>query len=467
MTLMQILAKRNLGRRRGENARRVPPLHACWIASCVLVWAVAGLSPVSAQTDGVPNEQTLEESLRKKPVTPKASPNPGTTKKAAEPAGDSPAPPKPAHRGTVIPMVVVSDAACALEVNGDPIAALEPGAVKKLSVYPGDQLVKCASTEEPGEIYSAVQNIKAGEQAVLQIGLASRIAAVRQKREAQAQSLAAEDELWAQAGQNGSAANLQAYLDKYPDGRFADQAKEFLTEATRRAEEDAAQKRVEIARHLPARPDLPLPVGDDIWGALENSPYYMNLPRRTRKVTVKVSSTVHGEPTKGSSLSWSQATTRDIVPLGDKCVMLHSVTRKSEASDAPSDVMDEYQCGELKLESVVNGKVIRAASLSDVQAFLQDDTALREKPPCEVPSSGPASAFHVSLAGTATRYGCGSGEYYFEDLNVWLYELGELDPEKQQYILPSPGYHFDSVADGASGGKTTTTYAAFSWTDNN
>jgi hypothetical protein len=454
---------------------------------------VSGLSPAGAQTDGVPNEQTLEESLRKKPVTPKA-PNAGATTKAAAPDGASP-PPKPAHHGALIPMVVVSDAACTLEVNGDPIAALEPDIVKKLSVFPGDQLVRCASTEDPGEIYSAVQNIKAGEQKVLQIGLAARIAAARQKREAQAQSLIAEDELWAHAGQNGSAANLQAYLDKYPDGRFADQARGFLTEA-RRAEEDAdwkraaastklpavqayiekypagrylesAQQRAEFVRNLPARPDLPFPVGEDIWEALENSPYYMNLPRRIRKLTVSVSSTVRGEPTKGSSVNWSQVTTREIVPLGDKCVMLHSVTRKSEARDSPSDITDEYQCGELKLESVANGKVIRAASLSDVEAFLQDDTALREKPPCEVPSSAPANTFHAALTGTATRYGCSSGEYYFEDLSVWLYELGEMDPQRQQYIIPSPGYHFESVADGDSGAKIRTTYDAFSWTDGN
>lgn len=445
---------------------QVPQLRASWIAFLALTWAVSGLSPVGAQTDGVPNEQTLEESLRKKPVTPKPAPNPATTKKVAEPAGTASAPPKPAHRGALIPMVVVSDAACALEVNGDPIAALEPNAVKKLSVYPGDQLVKCASTEEPGEIYSAVQNIKAGEQTVLQIGLAAQIAAVRQKREVQAQSLTAEDELWAQAGQNGSAANLQAYLDKYPDGRFAGQARGFLTEATRRAEEDAVQQRMESAKRLPVRPDLPFPVGDDIWTALENSLYYLNLPHRTRKITVSVSSTVHGDPSNGSSLNWSQATTRDIVPLGDKCVMLHSVTRKSAAGDAPLDVTDDYQCGQLKLETVVGGKVIRAASLSDVETFLQDDKASREKPSCEVPSSGPASAFHPALTGTATRYGCGSGEYYFEDLSVWLYELGEMDPEKQQYVLPGPGYHFASVADGNPGGKITTTYDAFSWTDN-
>ena len=136
-------------------------------------------------------------------------------------------------------------------------------------------------------------------------------------------------------------------------------------------------------------------------------------------------------------------------------------------ADAPPDVTDEYQCGELKLETVVGGKVIRAASLSDVETFLQDDKASREKPSCEVPSSGPANAFHAALTGTATRYGCAAGEYYFEDLSVWLYELGEMDTEKQQYILPGPGYHFESVADGDSAGKITTTYETFSWTDRN
>jgi hypothetical protein len=472
-----------------------PPLHACWIASLVIGWAASGLSPAGAQTDGVPSEKTLEESLRKKPATPRAAPNSGTTKKVAEPLSGSAAPPKSSRPGTLIPMVVVSDTACSLEVNGDPIAALEPGAVKKLSVFPGDQLVKCASTEEPGEIYSAVQSIKAGEQSVLQIDLAARIAALRQKRESQAQNLAAEDELWAQAGQSGSATNLQAYLDKYPDGRFADQAKGFLTEATQRAAEDAdwkqaatstqlpavqsyvekypggryldaAQQRMEFIRHLPARLDLPFPFGDDVWEALENSPFYMSLPRRTRKLTVTISSTVHGEPTKGASLSWSQTTTRNIVPLGDRCVMLHSETRKSEAGDVPSDVMDEYQCGELKLETVLRGKLIHAVSLSDVETHLQNDKALRGKPSCNVPSSGAANAFHVALTGTATRYGCAPGEYYFEDLNVWLYELGELDPEKQEYVLPSPGYHFDSVG-GDSEGKLTTTYVAFSWTGDN
>jgi len=459
-----------------------------------LAWAASGLYPVAAQTNGVPDEKTLEEALRKKPAA-KPSPNPAATKKAAGQANDSPESPKPTHRGTLIPMVVVSDVACTLEVNGDSIAVLEPGAVKKLSVWPGDQLVKCASTEEPGEIYSGVQNVKAGEQSVLQIVLAPRLEAVRQNREAQAQSLIAEDELWAQAGEHGTADNLRAYLDKYPNGRYVEQAKGSLAESARRAEEDAdwkraarstqmavvqayvdkypagryldaAQERIAFVKQIPARPNLPFPIGEDTWETLENSSFYMDLPRRTHKVTVQISSKVLGEPINGStSAIWNQATTKEIVPLSDKCVLLHTVKRKSDPTGAPPEVIDDYQCGALKMGTVGDGKLTGAVSLSDVQAFLDSDKALREKPTCEIPSSGPANAFHPALTGIATRHGCSSGDYYFEDLNVWLYELGEMDPQKQQYVVPSTGYHFESVADGGSGGKITTSYEAFSWTD--
>ena len=464
------------------------------IVLVALAWAASGLYRAAAQTNGVPDEKTLEEALKKKPAA-KPSPNSAATKKAAGQANASPESPKPAHRGTLIPMVVVSDVACTLEVNGDSIAVLEPGAVKKLSVWPGDQLVKCASTEEPGEIYSGVQNVKAGEQSVLQIVLAPRLETVRQNREAQAKSLLAEDELWAQAGEHGTPDNLKAYLDKYPDGRYVEQAKGFLAESARRAEEDAdwkraarstqmavvqayvdkypagryldaAQQRITFVKQIPARPNLPFPIDEDTWETLENSSFYMDLPRRTHKVTVQISSKVLGEPINGStSAIWNQATTKEIVPLSDKCVLLHTVKRKSEPTGTPPEVIDDYQCGALKMGTVGDGKVIGAVSMSDVQAFLDSDKALREKPTCEIPSTGPANAFHPALTGIATRHGCSSGDYYFEDLNVWLYELGEMDPQKQQYVVPSSGYHFESVADGGAGGKITTSYEAFSWTD--
>jgi hypothetical protein len=471
---------------------------ACGIA--LLAWA--GISPgvahAQAQTDGVPNEKTLEDLLRNKPPPKVPPPTVPAAKKDAAATNASPAsgstPKPPAHRGTLIPMVVVSDAACALELNGDTVSVLEPGAVKKLSVWPGEQLVKCSSSEEPSEVYSAVHNIKAGEQTVLQITLAARVETARQKREAQTQSLAAEDELWAKAGPTGSAASLQAYVEKYPNGRFVDQAKGFLADSTRRAEEDAdwqrvatsgqpaavqsyvekyptgryreaAQQRIEFLKRVPARPALPFPVGDDIWDVLENSTFYLDLPRRSHKVTVQISSTTRSERTKTASANRSETTTREILPLSDKCVVVHSVARKTEPAEAPPEPIDEYQCGQLKLETVVGGKVVRAASLSDVQTFIESDKAQRDKPACDVPSSGPASEFNAALTGAATRYGCAPGEYFFEDLGVWLYELGELDAEKQQYIVPSPGYHFESVADGDPGSKITTTYDSFSWTD--
>jgi hypothetical protein len=42
-----------------------------------------------------------------------------------------------------------------------------------------------------------------------------------------------------------------------------------------------------------------------------------------------------------------------------------------------------------------------------------------------------------------------------------------MDPQKQQYVVPTSGYHFESVADGDAGGKVTTIYEAFSWTASN
>ncbi|HXA34895.1 MAG TPA: hypothetical protein VNW26_01055 [Steroidobacteraceae bacterium] len=479
-----------------SHARRKVASAACGMVVLAFAWASSGVLPVRAQSNGVPDQETLEEALKKKPVTPKASPNPAGAKKAAEAPNASPQAPKPAHRGTLIPMVVVSDAACALEVNGDSVAVLEPGVVKKMSVWPGDQLVKCASTDEPGETYSAVQTIKAGEQSVVQIVLAPRVDAARQKREAQAQSSSAEDEAWAQASQDGTAASLRAYMDKYPEGRYGDQAKGLLTEATQRAEEDAdwkragkstqttivqsfvdkyptghyleaAQRRMEFIKQLPPRAVLPFSIDEDAWETLENSAFYRDLPRRTHKITVQVSSEVLGEPNNGSSANFRQATVKEISPIGDRCVLLHSITRKSEPSNAAAQVTDDYQCGLLKLETVSDGKLIAAVSASDVESFVETDKTLREKPPCEIPSSGAASAFHAALTGTATRLGCSSGEYFFEDLNVWLYELGEMDPQKQQYVVPATGYHFESVANGDPGSKVVTTYDTFSWTDSN
>jgi hypothetical protein len=491
-----IVMSADQGRARARPAPRCTFLvsAAMGIALAGLAWALSGVAPVLAQANGVPDEKTLEDELtKKKPVTPKPAPKPV---KRTAPANAPSEAPKPAPARTPILLIVESDAACTLEVNGDPIAALELGAAKKLPVPPGDQLVKCVSTEEPSEVYSVVQTLKAGEQKVVEIALASRVEAVRQKRDAGTQRVAAEDTLWGKASAGGTAVDLQGYLDNYPDGRYVAQAKAALTELARRAEEDAdwkqvvtstrlaavqsyidkypagrhldaAQQRLSVISRLPPRPILPFTLSEDVWEALENSAFYSDLPRRSHKVTIQMSVKMESQPPKGSSTSWTQVTTREIVPLGDRCVVLQTDTRRSEPNDAPSDVVDDYHCGALTLGTVANGTLVRTVSLSDVESFIADDQTLREKPPCELRSSVPANSFHVELTGAATRFGCGTGDYYFSDLGVWLYELGAMDPEKQQYIVPNPGYHFQSVTDGVEGGKTTTVYERYSWTTSN
>jgi len=465
------------------------------IVLAALSWALSGLAPVLAQSNGVPDEKTLEdELLKKKPATPPpvVKPAKGTT----VPANAQRETPKPSAGRAPIMLVVESDAACALEVNGDRIAALEPGAAKKLPVPPGDQLVKCVSTEEPGEVYSAVQNIKVGEQKVVVIALASRIAAIRLKRDEEAQRAAAEDALWSKASQSLAPAELQAYLDKYPDGRHAEQARAGIGELAQRAAEDAdwknvasstqlapvrsfidrypagryldaALERVDFINHLPPRPALPFSLDESAWEELENSVFYGALPKRSQKVTVQMSMKVRNQPPKGLSTSWTVVTTREILPLGDRCVMFRTDTRSTAPGDAQTNVVDDYRCGSLTLGTLADGKLVRTASRSDVATFLAEDESLRKNPPCDLKASISASIYHSALTGAAIRFGCDKGDYFLSDLGVWLYELGEMDPEKRQYVVPNPGYHYETATDGVPGGKTTTVYERYSWTPGN
>ena len=471
--------------------RRLVAGVVCAVLGAGFSWALSGVGPAGAQANGVPDEKTLEDELtKKKPPAPK--PIPKRANGAAAVTGIS----KPAPGHKPILLIVESDAACTLEVNGDPVSVLKPSTAKKLPVPPGDQLVKCVSTEEPSEVYSEVQNLKPGEQKVVEIGLAARIETIRQKRTENTQRVADEDAIWSKASAGGTAADLQGYLDGFPEGRHAAEAKAALVELTHGSLDDAdwqqvanstrlqavqgyidkypsgrhldaAQQRRSFVSRLPPRPTLPFTLSEDIWEALENSAYYGGLPRRSHAVTIQMSIKMASQPPKGSTSTWTQVTTRKIAPLGDRCAVIQTESRRSEPNDAPSESVEDYRCGALSLATVNNGTVTRTASLSDVTAFVADDQARRDKPPCELETGVPANSFNASLTGTATRYGCAAGDYYFGDLGVWLSELGTLDSAKQAYVVPNSGYVVETAPDGGAGGRTSALYERYSWTITN
>jgi len=75
---------------------------------------------------------------------------------------------------------------------------------------------------------------------------------------------------------------------------------------------------------------------------------------------------------------------------------------------------------ELKLETVVNGKVIRAASLSELKHFCRTTSSAGKSRHAKFRVHGPANAYHTALTGTARVMVAGPGSTTSEYLNVWL-----------------------------------------------
>ncbi|MEL6550519.1 MAG: peptidoglycan-binding domain-containing protein [Pseudomonadota bacterium] len=73
----------------------------------------------------------------------------------------------------------------------------------------------------------------------------NQLIALRNQAETRRAQIAAEDEaFWARTGASGAEADLRAYLERYPEGRFAQTARADLAEieAARQAERDAAER---------------------------------------------------------------------------------------------------------------------------------------------------------------------------------------------------------------------------------
>jgi len=90
-------------------------------------------------------------------------------------------------------LVIRSDAACRLSVNGKPIQTLEAQSAQTIRVPGGQQLVECTSTEDSAVKYSGVHAVNIGSQAVLDMKVADQVNERRRSRNAAAQRAAQED----------------------------------------------------------------------------------------------------------------------------------------------------------------------------------------------------------------------------------------------------------------------------------
>ena len=83
-------------------------------------------------------------------------------------------------------LVVKSDTACHLSIDGKPVADLDAGVVRTLVSPVGEALVECQSAAESEVRYSVALKFEADTKVVIQIELQEKIRAARRKREAAA-----------------------------------------------------------------------------------------------------------------------------------------------------------------------------------------------------------------------------------------------------------------------------------------
>jgi len=257
-----------------------------------------------------------------------------------------------------------------------------------------------------------------------------------------------------------------------------------------------------VNQRVPARPQLPFAVSEDIWRAIEASEAYRNSPRpRTYRVSYQASDQMEYTGSKNSFLAKPAASSKsgntETTSLGDKCWVQQS--RNYLSVTGQSYAADNYICGgflslgstdgnkttgfiksldELK-GSLFPMRIGNQMSLRYQTAYVADrrfDSMIASS--CQVISQGPASELHPALKGRAWKIHCQNSvtsdynhkpieseadDYYLEDLGVRLSVIGQLNFREKKFILPQPGEQTVLVTEGDYSSRTTTTYTRYDW----
>lgn len=306
-------------------------------------------------------------------------------------------------------------------------------------------------------------------------GLAQlRLKRVQSERAAQL-ALQQEDAAWKKAQQGASRSAIKTYLEQYPGGRYLAQAK-ALDERYQRT---------------PPRPNLPIPLPDDIWRTIETSEAWLNLPKvRAYSVTSQSSQQIEYTGSKSATLPRPAATTENNnkqgQPIGERCLQI-----KDKSGT-------HFQCGMLSLGYMHDGKLLTKfkkidelngslfpprvgakMSLKYQLAYVPDakfDSSSSLN--CEVLAQIPGSSVDSRLPGQVWHFQCNSvymsghdnkpinnvfNDYFIEDWGIMLSHIGVYDGVNKKMILPSPGSQTVLVAEGEYGSRITNTYRQHEW----
>ncbi|OGW39821.1 MAG: hypothetical protein A2X58_01400 [Nitrospirae bacterium GWC2_56_14] len=256
-----------------------------------------------------------------------------------------------------------------------------------------------------------------------------------------------------------------------------------------------------VHQPLPARPQLPFTVSEDVWRALEASDAYRAAPR-AREYKKSYQAKIQREYTgaKSKPLKKPAAAVKkekiEATSLGDKC----GVVKTSITDSGKESVFEDYICGGfLSLGHTVDGKtggILKSldelkGSLFPMRAGNKMSLSFQSASPadtrfdsvqarsCEVISQGPASELHPAFKGTAWKIQCKGSytsnydhttrlspeidDYYLEDLGLNLSAIGQFNYDEKTFFIPKPFDQTVLTAEGDYGSRTTTMYTSYDW----
>lgn len=304
------------------------------------------------------------------------------------------------------------------------------------------------------------QEIRMGEGIVkkVEVVLENRLNAEGQRQEAiLAPIRAEEDAQWQRALDKATQSAMQAYLEKYPQGRYVEQAR---------------QKYKEYGQIL--RSKLPFKIPDNVWRTLESSEAYRNFPR-ARPVTFNYNRIY--ETTDKIYFS----NTDQILPLDDhfsmekchnnyggqtnyRCGLIYLGTSNDDGSMGQvTTSIDELKGSLFPLH--IGSKmsyIIQVSYMSN--KYIKDVSH-------EVVGQRPASDLDPRLTGTAWKlrtiktdtFGSADGDdYYLEDLGFLLSSHNSYNKDEKSWNFLKLGHRNTTIfSDHYS---TTTIYTRFDWT---
>ena len=306
--------------------------------------------------------------------------------------------------------------------------------------------------------------------------IASVIPAIRAEYEDRRKEIAKrdrdEDEAWQQAQKTATHASMQAYINRYPNGRYITQARQ----------KDAP----------PPRPNLPFIVDESIWRALEASEMYRNAPIARAFRVHRVSKQELQYKDIGTQPPTVYTADVDTERLSDRCKLLKSRL----AWDKNIVETQTYNCGGITLGKMRDGKLFSSlkklgplsGSLYPPQIGAEQRVQYevrevegqkldgRETQRCTITGRLEARQVNSRLTGAAWAVRCErefrysedvakptayeAQDYLIEDLGLMMSDIAMLDSTSQRYTFPTIGFAYAHAHESFN---QTITYLNYEW----